>query len=322
MGASPVRVGNSRRQSVNGRRGEQPEALSEVGVYELTAGCDYFRRGGIVSELVLLKLGGSVITDKGRPFAAREETICRLGREIRQALEDQPDLRLVLGHGSGSFGHVVAQKYQTQKGVIDTDEALRRESWRGFAETAAAAARLNRLVTDLLLEEDVPVVSYQPSASARCRRGELMYFDTHPLKQALDAGLVPLVYGDVAADAVQGFTIISTEQIFDNIARELQPTRIILAGIVDGVYNADPLANSEATRYEEITQDNWSEVEIALSGSHGTDVTGGMFSKVRDMYHLVLAQPPLQVHIVSGEISGHVSSALAGSDTDIGTLIC
>ncbi len=274
-----------------------------------------------MSELVLLKLGGSVITDKNQPFTARENTIRRLAREIRQVLEGQPHLRLVLGHGSGSFGHVVGQKYRTRQGIVDTSEDLRHESWRGFVETAAAAARLNRLVTDLMLEEGVPVVSYQPSASARCRRGDLMYFDTHPMKQVLEANLVPLVYGDVAVDAVQAFTIISTEQIFDNIARELQPARIILAGIVDGVYDADPLSNSEATRFAEITLDNWAEVEVALGGSHAIDVTGGMFSKVRDMYHLVLAQPPLQIHIVSGEISGHVRSALSGSDTDIGTRI-
>jgi isopentenyl phosphate kinase len=274
-----------------------------------------------MAELVLLKLGGSVITDKSLPFTAREDVIGRLGREIRQALDDQPDMQLILGHGSGSFGHVVAQEYRTHEGVIGTNDLLYQESWRGFADTAAAAARLNRLVTDLLLEEGVPVVSYQPSASARCRRGELMYFDTHAMKQVLKAGLIPLVYGDVAVDAVQGFTIISTEQIFDNIARELQPIRIILAGIVDGVYTADPLVDPDASRYEEITLENWEEVEATLGGSHATDVTGGMFSKVRDMYHLVLAQPPLQVHIVSGEIPGQVASALSGSDGDIGTLI-
>jgi isopentenyl phosphate kinase len=148
-----------------------------------------------------------------------------------------------------------------------------------------------------------------------------MYLDTYPMKQVLEAGLVPLVYGDVAVDAVQGFTIISTEQIFDNIARELQPARIILAGIVDGVYDGDPLSKLDASRYEKITRDNWEEVEVALGGSHGTDVTGGMFSKVREMHHLVLAQPPLQVHIVSGEVAGHVLSALSGSSKDIGTLI-
>lgn len=274
-----------------------------------------------MSELVLLKLGGSIITDKNEPFTAREDVIRRLGREIRQALDDQPDLKLILGHGSGSYGHVVAQEYRTRDGVVNGSDALREKSWRGFAETAAVAARLNRLITDRLLEEGVPVVSYQPSASARCRKGDLMYFDTHPLKQVLGAGLTPLVYGDVAVDAVQGFTIISTEQIFDNIARELQPARIILAGVVDGVYDADPLTNSGASRYGEITLDNWPEVEAALGGSHGTDVTGGMFSKVRDMYYLVLAQPPLQIHIVSGEVPGQVASALSGTDRDFGTLI-
>lgn len=274
-----------------------------------------------MSELVLLKLGGSIITDKNQPFTAREDVIRRLGREIRQALDDQPDLKLILGHGSGSYGHVVAQEYRTRDGVVNGSDARREKSWRGFVETAAVAARLNRLITDRLLEEGVPAVSFQPSASARCRKGDLMYFDTHPLKQVLGAGLTPLVYGDVAVDAVQGFTIISTEQIFDNIARELQPARIILAGVVDGVYDADPLTNSGASRYGEITLDNWPEVEAALGGSHGTDVTGGMFSKVRDMYYLVLAQPPLQIHIVSGEVPGQVASALSGTDRDFGTLI-
>jgi len=268
-----------------------------------------------VSELVFLKLGGSVITDKNRPFTARLDVIRRLGREIRQALDARPDVRVVVGHGSGSFGHVVGQKYRTREGVVNA------ESWRGFAETAAAAARLNRLVTDLLLEEGVPVVSFQPSAAARCRGGTLVYFDTAPLQQVLEAGLVPLVYGDVAVDAVQGFTIISTEQIFDAIARELPPARIIMAGVVDGVYEADPLARPGAARYAEITADNWREVQAALGGSHGTDVTGGMLSKVRSMVNLVLAQPSLRIHIISGEIPGNVALTLADGDSRSGTLI-
>ncbi len=266
-------------------------------------------------ELVFLKLGGSVITDKNRPFTARPEVIRRLGREIRQALDARPALRLVVGHGSGSYGHVVGKKYRTREGVVNA------ESWRGFAETAAAAARLNRLVTDLLLEAGVPVVSFQPSAAARCRGGNLETFDTFPLRQVLAAGLVPLVYGDVAVDAVQGFTIISTEQIFDAIARKLPPARILLVGVVDGVYEADPLAHPGAARYAEITADNWREVEAALGGSHGTDVTGGMLSKVRGMVELVRARPALRIHIISGEIPGNVAAALAGDDSRIGTLI-
>jgi isopentenyl phosphate kinase len=274
-----------------------------------------------MSELILLKLGGSVITDKNQPFTARQDVIRRLGREIKHVLDNEPGLQLILGHGSGSFGHVVAQKYRIRDGLAGASGESRREGWRGYIETAAAAARLNRLVTDLLLQEGLPVVSYQPSASARCRKGDLMYFDVYPMKEVLKAGMLPLVYGDVAIDAVQGYTIISTEQIFDNVARELQPARIVLAGIVDGVYDADPTLQPDATRYEEITLDNWESVESALGGSHGTDVTGGMLSKVRDMFHLVLAQPPLQVRIISGETPGNVASALAGSVRGVGTLI-
>jgi isopentenyl phosphate kinase len=173
----------------------------------------------------------------------------------------------------------------------------------------------------LLLAEGIPVVSFQPSATARCRGGALVYFDTTPLRQVLEAELVPLVYGDVAVDAVQGFTIVSTEQIFDAIARELPPARIVLAGVVDGVYQADPLAQPGAVRYAEITADNWHEVETVLGGSHGTDVTGGMLGKVRDMIHLVQAQPHLQIRVISGEIPGNVASALADGDSRIGTLI-
>jgi len=269
-----------------------------------------------VTELVLLKLGGSVITDKNQPFTAREQVIRRLGQEIRQAVDGQPGMRLILGHGSGSFGHMVAHRYRTHEGAIQEN------SWQGFAETAMAAARLNRLVTDLLFQEGVPVVSFQPSASARCRRGDLIHLDIEPMKLVLEAGLFPVVYGDVALDETKGFTIISTEQIFDHITCALHPCRIVLVGIVDGVYDADPLTHPEAVHYQEITPRNWHQVQARLGGSHATDVTGGMLSKVHRMMQLALAHPTLRIRLVSGEIPGRVAAVLSGNQGDVGTLLC
>jgi isopentenyl phosphate kinase len=73
-----------------------------------------------LSELVLLKLGGSVITDKTRPFTARLDVIERLAAEIKNALTDRgDDLRLIIGHGAGSFGHEAAAK-MTHKGAADS----------------------------------------------------------------------------------------------------------------------------------------------------------------------------------------------------------
>ena len=108
------------------------------------------------------------------------------------------------------------------------------------------AARLNRIVTDMFMEAGVPVWSLQPSASALCQGGSLVSLATAPIEAALDRGLVPFVYGDVALDERQGGTIISTEQIFAFLARRLCPVRLVLVGTVDGVYEADPMRDPAA----------------------------------------------------------------------------
>jgi len=255
-------------------------------------------------QLVFVKLGGSVITDKTQPETARPQVISRLAEEIAVALTACPDLRLVLGHGSGSFGHPVAQQHGTHLGVHGPD------GWRGFAEVAAVAARLNRLVADALLAAGVPAWSIQPSASARCRDGELLSLETDPIKEALAHGLVPLVYGDVALDEVRGGTIISTEQIFAYLARRLRPARLIMVGQVDGVFESDPLRDPTARLIPEITWQNWAEVRTQLGGSHAADVTGGMLAKVEAMVSLVREPSGMTVHLLSGLRPGALESAL------------
>ena len=266
-----------------------------------------------MNELVFLKLGGSLITDKKREETAREDVIRRAGQEIRQALDQCPDLRLVLGHGSGSFGHFAAQRH----GLLEGGPP----NWRGYAETGAAAARLNRLVTDILLTEGVPVVSLQPSASAWCRDGELLHLAVEPIRELLAHDLVPLVYGDVALDETRGHTIISTEQIFAYLARELRPARILLAGEVEGVFTADPTHDPTARLIPEITPASLPQVERVLGGSAGIDVTGGMWAKVRAMVALVEAMPELEVRLISGGQPGLIARALLGRDLTEGTSI-
>lgn len=267
-------------------------------------------------ELVLLKLGGSIITEKTQPNTPNMEVLRRLAVEIKSALDARGgELRLIIGHGSGSFGHVAAAKYKTIQGDLGP------ESWLGLVEVAAAASRLNRIVMDVLLEAGIPAIQFQPFASARTRKKQLMYMETYSLKAVLEHGLVPVVYGDTAIDAVQGMNIVSTEKIFDNLARELNPERILLASDVDGVYIGDPKTNPDAELVEDIDSSNWDDVAESLGGSQAEDVTGGMLAKVRDMYHLTLAMPPMQAMIFSGLIPGQVENALAGNAADFGTLI-
>ncbi len=263
--------------------------------------------------LIFLKLGGSLITDKRAVATARTQVIERLAAETAVALAHQPNLQLVLGHGSGSFGHVVARAHRTREGVSTP------AGWRGFAETARIAARLNRLVADIFAAAGVPVWSLSPSASAWCRDGELIEMADRPVHVALARGLVPLVHGDVALDAVRGGTIVSTEEVFAWLAHRLQPQAILLAGIVDGVYEHDPLLDPQARHVAELAAHEVASLAGGLSGSYATDVTGGMASKVRAMAHLVTELPDLTVRFFSGEQPGALERVLGDLNIDVGT---
>ncbi|MHB1293396.1 MAG: isopentenyl phosphate kinase [Anaerolineae bacterium] len=266
-----------------------------------------------MGELVFLKLGGSLITDKQRAETLRQAIIVRAAREIAAALKARPDLRLVLGHGSGSFGHFSAAKYGVHQGNL--------QDWRGYAETASAAQRLNRLVVDTLLAEGVPAVSLQPSASALCEAGALRQMAYEPAEALLSHGLVPTVYGDVALDSVQGCTIISTEQIFVYLARRLKPQRIIMVGEVAGVYSGDPKRATIVRLIPEINAGNYAEVERLTTASFGVDVTGGMLTKVRDLFALVMEQSETTVRIITGQRNGLIERVLVDPQVSEGTLL-
>src|SRR6266851_3616870 len=179
--------------------------------------------------LTFLKLGGSLITDKNASRTARPEVLARLMDEIVAARQARPGHGLVLGHGSGSFGHVEARKYGTRQGVHTP------EHWRGLAEVQAVAGELNRLVVDAARAAGLPVLNLPPSASAVCHDGVMQTMAIDPVSAALDHDLVPLVFGDVALDEVRGGTIVSTEDVFRYLAGILRPGRILLAGIEPGV---------------------------------------------------------------------------------------
>ncbi len=259
--------------------------------------------------MLFLKLGGSLITDKTGVEAVRPDVLTRLADEIAQARAGKSDLRLLIGHGGGSFGHVAAARHNTRLGVQTADH------WHSFAEVHAAMARLNRLVVEALLAVGVPALSLQPSALVRCENGRIITINTAAIQSALDAGLVPVIYGDVAFDVSRGGTIISTEEIMAALVGDLQPLWLLLAGVTDGVLD------EAGQLIPIITPVNMPQIEAALGGSHGTDVTGGMASKVRGMLALTEQQPMLQVRIFSGLVAETVGRVLREPETAVGTQI-
>jgi isopentenyl phosphate kinase len=261
-------------------------------------------------NLLFLKLGGSLITDKHSPSTPRPEVIRRASEEIAKALSDNPTIKLILGHGSGSFGHMAAKQHNTRQGVRTPEE------WRGFANVWKEARALNQIIVEALHDAGLPAMSLPASAGAEVADGMIQHWDLNTLHEMLAENLLPVVYGDVAFDSVRGGTILSTEDIFQYLARQLNPSRILLAGIEPGVWADYPACTQLAGK---ITPANIDNVLPALQGSAAADVTGGMRSKVEEMLGLVQQSPGLEVVIFSGAEEDSIFSALKGGAG--GTLI-
>ncbi len=260
-------------------------------------------------QLVFVKFGGSLITDKRRRETPRRDVLQRLAKELQAARETDPALRIVLGHGSGSFGHWEASQYNTQDGVHTTEE------WCGFARVSAAASRLNRIVTNALLNAGVPVLSLQPSSAALAESGEVVAWTLDPLRRALEQHLVPLIFGDVAFDRAQGGTILSTETLLVHLATRLQPQRVLLLG------NAPGVLDDQQEVLPLITPETYPQISRFLRGSAHVDVTGGMADKVEQMLALVRRISGLRVWILTGREPGNLYQALLAPHSITGTLI-
>jgi len=268
-----------------------------------------------MTELVFLKLGGSLITDKTQPYTVRRDTLTRLASEIQSALARTSGLSLVLGHGSGSFGHFAVKEHfpSPPSPLPKLGEGRRGE---GFAEVWYRASQLNRYVIEALHEAGVSAISIPASAVVNTSGGSITRWDLTSLKAALEARIVPVIYGDVVFDNLSGGAVLSTEHLMFYLAHHLPPRRILLAGLEAAVWADFP---ARRQRVPKVTRANFDSLSEKIGGSHGTDVTGGMKSKVEEMLVLVHDLPQMSVQIFSGEEPGNVEKALAGEA--LGTLI-
>ena len=269
-----------------------------------------------MKELAFLKLGGSLITDKMKPYTPLLNVMDDLALQIITSLQTQPNLRLVIGHGAGSFGHVAASEYKTRDGYPQPSPLTHRERdtteenyWKGFAEVWYQASTLNRYIMEALHKAGLRTIALPPSASVIASDGQVAVWETTPIRMALAAGIVPVIFGDVVFDEVRGGTILSTENLFTFLVKALHPDRVLLAGVEEAVWEDFP----ERTRpIERITPESFEGIRHGVGGSAAADVTGGMEAKVREMLDLIQENPGLKIQIFSGTQPGNLVRALLG----------
>jgi isopentenyl phosphate kinase len=261
--------------------------------------------------VVLIKLGGSIITNKEIPMSVRHQVLKRLVTEISQARRENPHKLFVVGHGSGSFGHVPASQYDTLHGFKDEESVM------GMAIVLDSAAQLNRIVIKEFLEAGIPAVSLAPSNCLVTRKRVAETYFTEVFEEYIKNGLLPVTFGDVLVDRDQGCTIWSTEEVLSFFARKFQEKgwqveQIVHVTETDGVYDL------EKKVLPVVTQMNWPEVQKAITMTKGFDVTGGMGLKILES--LQLAEQKIESKIVSGLRADNLYNALAAR-TFIGTTI-
>ncbi|MFH1403398.1 MAG: isopentenyl phosphate kinase [Candidatus Altiarchaeota archaeon] len=258
-------------------------------------------------DLIVLKLGGSVITRKSDDvLEVNEDNLRRLSNEIAEAMSEK-QFRLFIVHGAGPFGHVLAKEYRLSDSHKDARQI------KGFSLTHQSMEALNSMVVATLLEAGLNAVSYQPSAAGVLKSGRIDSMDLKPLKGMIDLGLIPVGYGDVLVDEDDGLNILSGDHLVPHVALGLKASRVIIITDYNGVFAGDP-GGSE--KLDEITREN---VDI-LDGrkTSGTDVTGGIRGKVMEL--LDLADEGVESEIISGNEKDYLKMALLG-ERGLGTIV-
>jgi len=248
----------------------------------------------------ILKIGGSVITDKGKELEVQMQAINRLAEEIRAANVQN----LIIVHGGGSFGHPLAQRYAITEGFKEETQRI------GFSETHHVMTVLNGLLMDALIWRNVPAVSITPSSCIITKNGRIQCFEDAPLKMLLKIGCLPVLYGDAVLDIKLGFTILSGDQLLSVLATRFNAEHVIIGVDVDGLYDADPKVKKTAKMFKHLTLEELKKLQSKLGKSTACDVTGGMFGKIAEL--LPAIEQGIPVTIVNAAKPNYIYKALKG----------
>ena len=242
-----------------------------------------------MSDRVILKLGGSVITDKGADCTVNREQLAAIATAIAGAHNEE----IIVIHGAGSCGHPEAHRYHL-------DEGASRGKTEGIYETHRVVSGLNDAVVLALRQKGIAAAGIHPLHAGVADRGRLAGFECRHLETMLGLGMVPVIHGDVVMDVLRGACIVSGDQLVRYLAVALRINRVGLATDVPGVLDGGRVVRTITRKTAPALQ---------IGNSMHTDVTGGMRGKINELLELADAGIGSEIFHVS-----RVSAFLKGSD--------
>lgn len=230
-----------------------------------------------VDAVTILKLGGSVITDKNAADTVDDDALASVVAAIADAggaSGSNGAANLLIVHGGGSFGHVHAAEHDVSTTDGTHDPAA-------VTEIHGAMKQLNGVVVDRLQAAGVPAVPVHPLSTAARDGDAALSVPTAAIDGLRAEGFVPVLHGDVIAHAGHGVTVLSGDELVTELADQLGVSRLGLCSTVPGVFDSDGNVLESITDFESVA--------AALGDSESTDVSGGMAGKVREL--LALSRP-------------------------------
>jgi len=247
--------------------------------------------------MFIIKLGGSVITNKAKECCFKQDIVDRLAGEIKHA-----NKQVIVIHGAGSFGHILAKQYKLNDGF------KRKKQVEGFALTQAMVQRLNNLVLASMQNHGIPAVSIPPHAILSLSNHAPARIDYNIFKKYLALGFIPVSFGDVALDNQLGFSICSGDLLVQLLAAEFKPEKVIFVIDEDGLYSSNPKTNKDATFLEKTTVKNLEKLTTSLD-THA-DVTEGMKGKIHTIKQI--AKTGADTILLNGNIHNRLYDTLKG----------
>ena len=251
--------------------------------------------------MIILKIGGSIITNKDAVSEVDTKSLKRIASEIKSSL-DNSFKELIIVHGAGSFGHPPAKKYKIGEKFDESEYPQKRI---GFCETQNAVKKLNMYICEAFIDEGLPVVAIPASSFMRATNKRITDGNLDSFKRYLEKGFIPVIYGDVVLDDELEICVISGDQLIQYLAKNLNPDMVVLGTDVDGVYNKNPKTHDDAIFFDKFS--SLDDLDT-LEGTTNVDVTGGMVGKIKEL--LYLADLGIESKIINAEVEDNVFKVL------------
>ena len=218
--------------------------------------------------MYLIKIGGSVITNKEKEDTFKEKIMQNLSEQIKKSGENA-----IIIHGAGSFGHILAEKYNLNNGFSKKEQIL------GFSKTLEKVQTLNTYVLRSLQKQGLSAVSIPPHTILTLDNHTSNGMDYKIFEEYLEKNFLPVTYGDVVIDKKLGFSICSGDLLMVLLAKHFKPKKVIFVIDEDGLYTSNPKLDKNA-KFIGKTSINDLEKLVTTLDKHA-DVTGGMAGKIK-----------------------------------------